>query len=62
MIPLDEIRRARERIANAVTRTPVVRLDVDAPCEIWLKLETLQPIGSFNFGALRTLLAQPAAW
>ena len=48
MIPLDEIRRARERIADVITRTPLVRLDVDAPCEIWLKLECLQPIGSFK--------------
>ena len=29
-------------------RTPLVRLHVDAPCEIWLKLENLQPIASFK--------------
>ena len=30
-------------------RTPLVRLNVeDAPAEIWLKLENLQPIGSFK--------------
>ena len=30
-------------------RTPQLRLNVpDAPAEIWLKLETLQPIGSFK--------------
>jgi threonine dehydratase len=58
LIPLDEIRRAYERIADAVTRTPLVRLEVDAPCEIWLKLESLQPIGSFKLrGALSALRA-----
>ena len=49
MIPLDEIRAARRRIAGAAIRTPLVRLELpDAPCEIWLKLENLQPIGSFK--------------
>jgi threonine dehydratase len=58
LIPLDEIRRAHERIADAVTRTPLVRLEVDAPCEIWLKLESLQPIGSFKLrGALSAVRA-----
>ena len=58
MIPLDEIRRARERIADAVTRTPLLRLEADAPCEIWLKLECLQPIGSFKLrGALSAIRA-----
>jgi threonine dehydratase len=58
VITLDEIRRARERIGDAVTATPLVRLDADAPCEIWLKLECLQPIGSFKLrGALSAVRA-----
>ncbi|HTZ07044.1 MAG TPA: pyridoxal-phosphate dependent enzyme [Gaiellaceae bacterium] len=62
MIPLDEIRRARERIADVVARTPVVRVDVDAPCEVWLKLECLQPIGSFKLrGALSAVRAASSA-
>jgi threonine dehydratase len=62
LIPLDEIRRARERIADAVTRTPLMRLEVDAPCEIWLKLESLQPIGSFKLrGALSAVRAAAPA-
>jgi threonine dehydratase len=62
LIPLDEIRRARERIANAVMRTPLVRLDLEAPCEIWLKLESLQPIGSFKLrGALSAVRAASSA-
>jgi threonine dehydratase len=48
VIPLAEIRAARERIAGAAIRTPLVRLNADAPAEIWLKLENLQPIGSFK--------------
>jgi len=61
-ISLDEIRRARERIGDAVTKTPLVRLDVDAPCEVWLKLETLQPIGSFKLrGALSAIRAASSA-
>ena len=48
-ISLDEIRAARTRIAGSVLRTPLVRLNVDdAPAEIHLKLENLQPIGSFK--------------
>ena len=48
MIPLADIRAARERIAGAAIRTPLVRLNADTPAEIWLKLECLQPIGSFK--------------
>jgi threonine dehydratase len=45
---LDEIRAARERLAGVTVRTPLLRLNLDAPGEIWLKLENLQPIGSFK--------------
>ena len=31
-----------------MVRTPLVRLQVDAPADIWLKLENLQPIASFK--------------
>ena len=43
-------------------RTPVVRLHLDdAPAEIWLKLENLQPIGSFKIrGAANAVLSAPA--
>ncbi|HLG08741.1 MAG TPA: pyridoxal-phosphate dependent enzyme, partial [Gaiellaceae bacterium] len=61
MIPLAEIERARERIAGTVIRTPLVRLHLDdAPAEIWLKLENLQPIGSFKLrGAANAILSAP---
>ena len=46
---LAEIRDAAERIKGVALRTPLVRLPVDdAPADIWLKLENLQPIGSFK--------------
>jgi threonine dehydratase len=48
LIPLDEIRAARETIAGTAVRTPLIPLNVEAPAEIYLKLENLQPIGSFK--------------
>ena len=49
MIALEEIEAARDRIADVAVRTPLVRLAIDeAPAEIYLKLETLQPINSFK--------------
>ena len=47
-ITIDDVRAARDRIAPVVTRTPLIRLNVDARAEIYLKLENLQPIGSFK--------------
>jgi len=49
LIPLSAIEDARRAIANTAIRTPLVRLNLlDAPAEIYLKLENLQPIGSFK--------------
>jgi threonine dehydratase len=45
---LEEVIAARARIGGTVLRTPLVRLYADTPREIWLKLECLQPIGSFK--------------
>jgi threonine dehydratase len=45
---IDDILAARERLRGVVLRTPLVRLNVDGPAEIYLKLENLQPIGSFK--------------
>jgi threonine dehydratase len=57
-IPLDSIRAAQERIAATVLRTPLVRLAVDdTPAEIYLKLENLQPIGSFKLRGAANALA-----
>jgi threonine dehydratase len=48
VIAIEEIEAARVRIAGAAVRTPLVRLEVDGPAEIWCKLETIQPINSFK--------------
>jgi threonine dehydratase len=48
-VTIDDIVAARGRLAGFAVRTPLVRLDVpDAAGPIWLKLENLQPIGSFK--------------
>lgn len=61
-IPLDQIRQARGRIDGVAVRTPLVRLPGDGPREIWLKLETLQPVGSFKLrGACNALAGVPPA-
>src|SRR6185436_11945675 len=58
-VSLDDIRAARERIAGSVIRTPLIRLNVDdAPAEIYLKLENLQPIGSFKLRGAANAMAQ----
>jgi threonine dehydratase len=62
-IPLAAIVAARARIAGTAVRTPLLHLDLeDAPCNLWLKLENLQPIGSFKIrGAANAMaLADPA--
>jgi threonine dehydratase len=58
LIAIEEIRAARDRLAGRVLRTPLVRLDLpEEPGEIYLKLENLQPIGSFKLrGALNAVL------
>ncbi|HUJ55387.1 MAG TPA: pyridoxal-phosphate dependent enzyme [Gaiellaceae bacterium] len=57
MIALEEIRRARERLGDDVVRTPLVPFDE----RILLKLECLQPLGSFKLrGALSAVRAASA--
>jgi len=53
MLPtLDQIHAARKAIAGLAIRTPLVRLDAG----IYLKLENLQPIGSFKIRGAAALL------
>jgi len=63
VIDLAAIEAARERIRGTAIRTPLVRLPVeDAPAEIYLKLENLQPINSFKIrGATNAVLLASAA-
>ncbi|MCY7301872.1 MAG: threonine/serine dehydratase [Thermoleophilia bacterium] len=61
LIPLAAIEAARERISDVAIRTPLVRLQApESPAEIWLKLECLQPIGSFKIrGAANAIRSAP---
>ena len=48
-IRLDQVQAARDHIAGVATRTPLLRLNHDdAPADIYLKLENLQPTGAFK--------------
>jgi threonine dehydratase len=61
VIELAEIEAARERIAGAAVRTPLLRLHVEAPAEIYLKCENLQPVNSFKIrGATNAVMLAPA--
>ena len=63
-IPVAEIEAARARLDGIALRTPLVRLGVpDSAPRILLKLENLQPIGSFKLrGAANAMaIAGPAA-
>ncbi len=63
MIELAAIEAAAGRIKGTALRTPLVRLHVeDAPAEIYLKLENLQPINSFKIrGATNAVMLAPAS-
>jgi threonine dehydratase len=58
-IPAGMVDEARKYVYEAAIRTPLVRLNYDGPAEIYLKLECLQPIGSFKirgaYNAVRLL-------
>src|SRR5204863_3106740 len=58
-VTLDEIRAARERIANTVVCTPLVRLQLGSGYpDIRLKLENLQPINAYKLrGAANAVAA-----
>jgi len=58
-ISLSAVQDARRVIANSAIRTPLVRLNLqDAPAEIYLKLENLQPIGSFKIRGAANAIAR----
>ena len=64
-IPLGAIEDARRSIYNVVVRTPLVRLDLPPALaaripdsQLFLKLETLQPIGSFKIRGAHNVVRQ----
>jgi threonine dehydratase len=59
---LSAIREARGAIAGSAIRTPLVRLNApEIPAEIYLKLENLQPIGSFKIRGAANAMAHMSA-
>jgi threonine dehydratase len=58
LVSLDTIRAAAERIAGIALNTPLVRADFPGVAgRVWLKAESLQPIGSFKLrGASNRIL------
>jgi threonine dehydratase len=55
---LDEVIEARSTTAGVGVRTPTLRLYHDGGREIYLKLENLQPIGSFKLRGAANAIAQ----
>lgn len=57
-IPMSQIRSAKQRIKNSVVRTPLVRFNnYEIQAEIFLKLENLQPVGSFKLRGASNAMA-----
>ena len=60
-IELSEIRAARERIANTIARTPLIRLELGAEFpDVRLKLENLQPINAYKLRGAANAVPLPS--
>ena len=57
-ITLAQVSEARTNLAGVALRTPLVRCFADSPAEVWLKLENLQPIGSFKIRGAANVMAR----
>jgi len=57
-VTLAQVEEARRNIAAVALRTPLVRFNGDATAEIYLKLENLQPIGSFKIRGAANVMAR----
>src|SRR5579872_1551003 len=61
-VSLAQAEEARRNIAQLAFRTPLVRCNIETPAELYLKLENLQPIGSFKIrGAANVMAITPRA-
>ena len=59
LVSLSAVHDARTSIGTVAIRTPLIRLNVtNAPAEIYLKLENLQPIGSFKIRGAANAIAK----
>src|SRR5579872_2383163 len=57
-ILLSEVEEARKNLASVAIRTPLVPLNADASAAVYLKLENLQPIGSFKIRGAANVMAR----
>jgi threonine dehydratase len=55
-VTLAQVEEARRNIAGIALRTPVIRLNAEP--DVWLKLENLQPIGSFKIRGAANVMAK----
>jgi threonine dehydratase len=58
LITLAQVEEARRNIASVAFRTPLVRFNADSASELYLKLENLQPIGSFKIRGAANVMAR----
>lgn len=57
-VGLEEVRSAAQRIRGEAIRSPLLRLETDGAPDVHVKLENLQPIGSFKLrGAINSVAA-----
>ncbi|HXS96197.1 MAG TPA: pyridoxal-phosphate dependent enzyme [Candidatus Limnocylindrales bacterium] len=60
-VTLAQVEEARRNIAGVAVRTPLIALNADTFAQVYLKLENLQPIGSFKIrGAANVMAKTPA--
>lgn len=57
-ITLAQAEEARRNITPLILRTPLVRLNHDAGSDLYLKLESLQPIGSFKIRGAANIMSR----
>src|SRR5271165_4347089 len=57
-LSLDHVKEARRNIASIALRTPLVPCECDSPLSLHLKLENLQPIGSFKIRGAANVVAR----
>ena len=56
-VTLAQVGEARRNIQGIALRTPLIRCNAEAVCELYLKLENLQPIGSFKIRGAANVMA-----
>jgi threonine dehydratase len=57
LVSISQAEEARRNIATFAIRTPLVHCNTDAPANLYLKLENLQPIGSFKIRGAANVMA-----